>query len=787
MIRKLKLLISLCCLVCASLEAALAPHEVVLLVNKNSPRSLEIANHYASLRHIPARNVIDLALPGSVLKPAAAMTESEFLQHIWAPANEEIMRRGLGDQVLAWIYSADFPVRVTRAKGAAVSLTGITFVRNKLPADLLVTQGKYDSPLFCGPASRKDPRVKRAESLDSFRFQLGAEMPLPAMMLAHTGARGLSVEEVLDVLRRGAASDGTFPEGPVMFVKRDDIRSTCRDWQYPAVVEAVASLKGRAEILDRYPSGRKGLTGLMDGIHEVVPTPGSLLPGAVAEHLTSHAANFSDHNQTKISAWFRAGATASSGTVTEPFAIAAKFASPFFYAHYLSGCSIIESYYLAVQCPLQLLVAGDPLAAPWAEKFPVVLAGMEDGELKGKAMFYTDTGLQNPRRMPRIQYILDGVLRNDFPSAPMLSVDSSQLSDGYHELRASVRKQGPVAVHSFAVAGFVVNNKGRSIELRGLVSGQKVDLHHPVEAAISGTALPRETGLVSGERRIPLKEGRFDPAVMGAGPVSIQAFAVYEDGMEVRSPPVQIEIGRFNQPPVIMDMASTGAGGFRASAEDPEGDTVHYSWFRLMETGRCSVSGGTMQDGVFAPDPEVPLSLCIFTDRAEGSSGISAGIMVPEGRAAGLLHGAGLLFDVQDEKNYGWFGAAGRTGGWTLGICRDGERVELEAFGAAIPLNTWIELSVHRRPDGVVEGMVNGERVCETAMQKPDWSGKFGLWVERKPLQFRNVMARIQDGGAEISLDTLRGMADSRILLRADDGDAASIKTIEPAGNEDGN
>ena len=786
MIRKVKPLILLCCLFGISLEAALAPHEVVLLVNENSPRSLEVANHYVSLRHIPARNVIRLALPDAVRRPEATINESEFLQYIWVPANEEILRRGLGEQVLAWIYSADFPVRVTRAKGAAVSLTGITFVRNRLPADALIVQGKYVSPLFCGPASRKDLRVKLAESLDSLGHRLGAEMPLPAMMLAHTGTRGLSVEEALGVLRRGAASDGTFPRGPVIFVKREDVRSSCRDWQFPAAAEAVKSLRGRAEILDRYPAGQTGLLGVFDGVHEIAPPPGSFLPGAVAEHLTSHAANFSDHNQTKLSVWLRAGATASSGTVVEPYAIGSKFASPFFFAHYLSGCSIIESYYLAVQSPLQLLMTGDPLAAPWAAKFPVVLAAMEDGYLKGKAMFYTDTGLQNPRLPPRIQYILDGVLKNDFHSGPMLSVDTTKLSDGYHELRVSVRKQGPVAEHSFAVRGITVNNRGRAVDLKGLLPGQKVDVHHPVAVTIVGTPSPRETILMAGEMRIPLEGGCFDPAILGAGPVSLQACAIYEDGMEVRSPPASIEIGRFNQPPAIRGVVPSGDGGLRATAEDPEGDSIRYSWFRRMEADRCNARGGLVQDGVLVPETAAPISICIFSDGTESSSEISAEIMVPAGRAAGLLHGAGILFDVQDEKNYGWFGASGKTGGWTLGVCRDGLWKELEAFGAGIPLNTWIELSVRRRPDGVVEGMVDGERVCETAMQKPGWSGQFGLWVEDRPLQFRNVMTCIRDGSAEVSAELMRGAADGSILVRADDGVSASIKTVETAGNEDG-
>ncbi|MGD9874762.1 MAG: TIGR03790 family protein [Kiritimatiellia bacterium] len=772
---------------CTTLGAALAPHEVVILVNENSPRSLEVANHYAHLRRIPHHNVIRLPLPASVLKSEAEMNEAEFLQHIWAPANEEILRRGIGDHVLAWIYSADFPVRITRATGSPVSLTGMTFMRNELPDDQLVAQGKYTSPLFCGPKTPQD-RVKLAESFDSFNFKLGDRMPLPSMMLAYTGARGLSVDESLDVLRRGAAADGTRPREPVIFVKRDDIRSKCRDWQYSPAVGALASVKGRAEIRDKYPDGQKGLMGLFDGIHEIVPTPGSLMPGSVAEHLTSHAANFIEQHQTKLSVWLRAGATASSGTVAEPFAIGSKFASPFFFAHYMSGCSIIESYYLAVQCPLQLLMVGEPLAAPWAEIFPVTLAGMDpEGPLKGKVTFYTDAGIQNSRFPPRIQYFLDGVFRADFGSEPMLSFDSSKLPDGYHELRAVVRKPGPVAVQAFDERSFIVNNRNRSVNLKGISAGQKVDLFHAVEISIAAAGEPKETGLVNGEFRIPIEAGRFNPMILGAGPVRCQAYAVYDDGMEVRSEPVAFEIARMNLPPAISSLANMDSGNVHVSANDPDGDDIQYRWFRPLKLEDCGDIDGAGREGVFTPDADQPHGVSLSGDRVDGACEFSAEIMIPPGRANSMLHGAFLLFDVQDSANFAWFGAAGDTSAWTTGVCRDGKMMPLESFGAYIPLNTWIGLSVRRLRDGTVEGRVNGERVCVTAMQKPGWSGQFGFLVQRKPLKFRNPMVCIQDGGAEFSADQVRKMGATRLILRADDGFAWSEKEINLTGDENAN
>ena len=41
---------------------ALAPHQVLLLVNENSPDSVRVANHYTHLRGIPQINVVRLDL-----------------------------------------------------------------------------------------------------------------------------------------------------------------------------------------------------------------------------------------------------------------------------------------------------------------------------------------------------------------------------------------------------------------------------------------------------------------------------------------------------------------------------------------------------------------------------------------------------------------------------------------------------------------------------------------------------------------------------------------------------
>lgn len=92
------------------------------------------------------------------------------------------------------------------------------------------------------------------------------------------------------------------------------------------------------------------------------------LPGAVADHLTSSGGVLPDGGgQMPATAWLRAGATGSYGTVEEPCNHVQKFPrASVLMKHYARGNTLIEAYWKSVQWPGQGLFLGDPLARPWA-------------------------------------------------------------------------------------------------------------------------------------------------------------------------------------------------------------------------------------------------------------------------------------------------------------------------------------------------------------------------------------------------------------------------------------
>ena len=128
----------------------------------------------------------------------------------------------------------------------------------------------------------------------------------------------------------------------------------------------------RGEIVDgSLPQGRDDVLGLVAGSagFDWPASQSRILPGAICEHLTSFGGVMQENaGQTPLTEFLRHGGALSSGTVTEPYAIAAKFPLPFLHDHYAQGCSAAEAFYQSLSGPYQLLIVGDPLCTPWASR-----------------------------------------------------------------------------------------------------------------------------------------------------------------------------------------------------------------------------------------------------------------------------------------------------------------------------------------------------------------------------------------------------------------------------------
>ena len=420
---------------------------------------MRVAEAYARLRGVPEVNVVRLRLPREQSGSTGVVSPDEFRTHLYGPVTAALKARGL-EHVLAWAYSVDMPTAVSTEP--YVSLTGMTFLRGRTPRVDEIDKAQYCSLLYAGPDGTGDaPHV--SQSLDTFREWMGEDMPLPAMLLGVTGTRGNPVDVVMKSLEAAQAADGTAPSGTVFFVESDDIRSNCREWQFRGAVAELQRAGVLGEVVNAMPAPGRPVAGMMVGAATVNPlAAGPYLGGSMAEHLTSWAAVFGSASQTKLTAWIGAGAAASCGAVSEPYSAWPKFPHARFFVHYAAGCTMLESFVQAVRSPLQLLLVGDPLAAPWGARpgeASVTVRGVGERVRTGKVRLESVIEGREARAYRRVAYYLDGRRAGE---GRVLWLDLSSLAPGEHTLRAVASRTGLVRPQVFGEKRFMLERAGVS-------------------------------------------------------------------------------------------------------------------------------------------------------------------------------------------------------------------------------------------------------------------------------------------------------------------------------------
>ncbi len=553
--------IALALLVSATAWAGGGPENVFLLVNPRGAQSMEVANAYIALRRIPPNNVFYLPTPPRAVR----MTGLDFREKILKPTLEEIDRRGLSGHIDYVVYSCDFPWQldfsamlglpnVNELKRPILSLTGATYLYQFVQqgSELMVELGtnKYCVPGDVGPSTTRAFRSNYLWGDGGARVQKGGIPYLLCTQLGCSQPEGNTVDEMKAYLKRAVEADGTRPEGTFYYMKNTNIRSTARDAGFPAAVRELRALGLQAQVGNGIvPQGAGALLGLTTGaVHVRIEGSGSeLAPGALVDNLTSSGGILTrvqnPKPQTRISEYMRAGAAGASGTVIEPFAVQPKFPTPALHVHYARGSSLAEAFYQSVQGPFQLLILGDPLCQPWAFIPKVSVEGVEDGTtVTGTIDIKPSAELYGKRAIARYDFYLDG--RQQAPRKPgqTISLDTTKLADGYHELRVVAVDDSPVETQGRWIGGVTVANGNNQTSLTSpagaRVTGAQVILN--VNSTVDGiTAVfhnNREVGRIKGRNgvvTIPVEK-------LGLGPVTLDARTLGKTPL--RSAPLTLEI-----------------------------------------------------------------------------------------------------------------------------------------------------------------------------------------------------------------------------------------------------
>ncbi len=314
----------------------LGPEQLGLVVNKNDPQSLEIAAYYADQHHLTPEQILEISLPTDrvwitegELEQVKAQIDAHFSPQIQALA-------------LAW------------SKPYRVNCIGMTYG---------ITLGYIEG--ICSNLGQPTPASPYFNHATTQPFtDLGIR---PSMMLA---AQDMSSAKKL--IDRGVQAWGNQPKATAYFLTTTDQARSSRAALFPPsqIVKKPAikienihanTLKDKSDILI-YQTGLANVADLATL---------RFVPGALADHLTSFGGMLTDSGQMSSMQWLESGATASYGTVSEPYSYPQKFPHPqVLLAHYLSGATAVEAYWKSVAWPAQGVFIGDPLAAPYRSLSP---------------------------------------------------------------------------------------------------------------------------------------------------------------------------------------------------------------------------------------------------------------------------------------------------------------------------------------------------------------------------------------------------------------------------------
>jgi uncharacterized protein (TIGR03790 family) len=571
------------------------PETTLLVVNAGSPLSLAVANEYVRLRDLPEGHV--LWLEGV---PATDTIDVEtFRTLVLQPIREHLAATGLEREVDLIVYSAGFPYAVdflddlkahgkkaTKIWGTAGSLTGMTYFARQVEAGsidyLQAIANQYARrPLGVpvsvltkrAPANARVP-VKQLEGL-SFeaargfrsRYLWGRGPGINGMtdqdhyvlsvMLGYAGLRGNSVAEIGHYLKRAVDSDGTQPEGGVYLMTNRNIRGRAREHLFDATIDALARRDRPSKVLrpgrdgqnGREPHDRGDVIGLVAGTRTFnwEDSGSTLLPGAIAESLTSYGGHFTVASQTKLTEFLRRGAAGSSGAVREPYALVEKFPLPLMHAYYADGASMAEAFFQSVLSPYQLLVVGDPLARPFASFATVELPDWLEGTtLKGLVRLRPGIRVVPGHPIERLELWVNGQRISGAGPGNALEIDTRALADGFHDLRVVAIEAGAIETRSYARRTVFIGNRGLGVALEPYPESVGLDESLVLKGSAGGARRVRveQAGRTVGVAKVVNGAWRavLDTALLGIGMQRLTVVAEWPDGWQARSEPVTFAV-----------------------------------------------------------------------------------------------------------------------------------------------------------------------------------------------------------------------------------------------------
>lgn len=345
--RKMLIMVMAGCAWGCKLYAGGSGLNTIVVANQNSSNSCELANYYCEQRGVPPQNVLYINWLGTNTE----WTSNDFQTNLVMPLLNMLATRQLTNQIDYLVLSMDIPFQTSF--GSTVNgTTSALFYGLRL--------GDGSDPLG----------VTNSYAASEAVFDQTMPVGNPGYSFLTTMITAGSLTQAEQLVNQGVASDGTFPQQPVVLAKSSD---TARNIRYPYFDNAVfnVNILGVSSILRTNTDSvwwPNGCLGYETGLAQFSVAPATFVPGAIADSMTSYGGIiFGANSQTNLLAFINAGAAGSYGTVAEPDGDTQKFPNPQVYFYQARGFSLAESYYQSVNVPYLGLMVAEPLAAPFAE------------------------------------------------------------------------------------------------------------------------------------------------------------------------------------------------------------------------------------------------------------------------------------------------------------------------------------------------------------------------------------------------------------------------------------
>jgi len=339
----------------AAAVGATGPERVLLVTNRNSTASGEIANYYAARRKIPPKQVCVIAAP-----EGEQIARPDYERTVEAPVRDCLAKRGLTEQIFYLVTTLGVPLHIQ-------GTTGREATAGSVDSELALLYARMKGQTVAVPGPQRNPMFRQTGAPFSHRA-------FPIYLVTRLAA--YDVAGVKAMIDRGLAARN---RGTVYLDMREGSDQAGESWLRDAHILIPA---GRSELEQTTEVwyGRRNAIGYASwGSNDKQRKQRRLgfqwLPGAIATEFVSTngrtfrrppedwrpGQEFGGTKQSLSADLIAEGATGASGHTSEPY-LAYTPRPELLFPAYLAGRNLAESFYAAIPAVGWMnIVVGDPL------------------------------------------------------------------------------------------------------------------------------------------------------------------------------------------------------------------------------------------------------------------------------------------------------------------------------------------------------------------------------------------------------------------------------------------